>query len=112
MLKTCRCDPGLSKKLMNIKIVFQTARQLVIYEFLNAVVFLLQTPVPNYQVVVLSFVYDIQFPTMDPVKVEQTSLYSLMGHYFCSMSKFAKIQMSSPHTAELIMFAKVFTLIV
>jgi hypothetical protein len=96
---------------MNIKIVFQTARQLVIYEFLNAVVFLLQTPVPNYQDVVLSFVHDIQFPTMDPVKLDENSPYTFMEIYYDTMSKFVELQLSSPQITELIRFAKVYTLL-
>jgi hypothetical protein len=96
---------------MNSKIVFRTALHLEIYEFLSAIVFLLQTPVPNYQDVDLSFVYDIQFPTMDPVKLEQNSPYSFFGQYVCTTSKVVELQMSSPQIAEFIRFAKVYILI-
>ena len=81
MLKPCRCIQRLSNKVMNTKIVCRTALQLEIYEFLNGILLLLQTPVPNYQDVDLSFVYEIRFPTMDPVKVEQSSI-QLYGTIF------------------------------
>jgi hypothetical protein len=96
---------------MNTKVFFRTALQLGIYEFLSVIVFLLQTPVPNYQDVDLSFVYEIQLPTMDPVKPEQNSPYSFTGEYVRTRSKEVELQMSSPQTAEFIRFAKVYTLI-
>ena len=96
---------------MNTKIVSQTTLHLRIYEGLNSIVLLLQTPVPNYQDVDLSFVYEIQFPTMDPLKLEQNSVYKFMEQYFFTMSKVVELQMSSPQIAELIRFAKVYTLI-
>jgi hypothetical protein len=83
--------------------------QLGIYEFLTAVVLLLQTPVPNYQDMDLSFVYEIQFPTRDPVKLEQNSPYSFMEHYFYMMLKVVELQMSSPQIAEFIRFVNVYT---
>jgi len=73
MFKTCRCNPRLSNKVTNTKIALRTTLQLGIYEFLTAKLFLLQAPVSNYQDVDLSFVYEIQFPTMEPVKLEQNS---------------------------------------
>ena len=96
---------------MNTKIVFRTALQLGIYAILTAVLLLLQTPVSNYQDVDLSFVYEIQFPIMDPVKLEQISLYSFMEHYFCTMSKVVELQISSPQIAELIRFVKIYNFI-
>jgi len=96
---------------MNTKIVFWTALQLGIYAFLTPVVLLLQTPVPNYQDVDLSFVYEIQSPIMDPVKLEENSPYSFMENYFCAIPKVVELQISSPQIAELIRFAKVYTLI-
>jgi len=96
---------------MNTKIVFGTALLLGIYKFLTAKLFLLQAPVPNYQDVDLSFVYDIQFPTRDPVKLEQNSPYTFLGQFICTASKVAELQMSSPQIAEFIRFAKVHTLI-
>jgi hypothetical protein len=94
-----------------MKFIFRTALQLGIYTLLTAVVLLLQTSVPNYQDVDLSFVYESQFPTMDPVKLEQSSAYSFMEHYFCTMSKVFELQLSSPQIAELNRFAKICTLI-
>jgi hypothetical protein len=111
MLKSCRCSPWFSNKVINTKIAFRTALQLGAYKFLSAIVFLLQTPVPNYQDVDLSFVYEIQFPTVDPVKLEQNSPYSFFGEYICFASKFVELQMSSPQIAEFIRFAKVYILI-
>jgi len=96
---------------MNTKIVFRTALQLGIYEFITAKLYLLQAPVPNYQDVDLSFAYEIQFLTRDPVKLEQNSPYKFVGQYICSASKVAELQMSSPQIAEFIRFAKVHTLI-
>jgi hypothetical protein len=96
---------------MNTKIVFRTALQLGIFAILTAVLLLLQTPVPNYQDVDLSFVYEIQTPTMDPVKLEQNSLCSFMEQYFCTMSKVVELQISSPQIEELIRFDKIYNFI-
>jgi hypothetical protein len=71
----------------------------------------LQTTVPNYQDVDLSFVYESQFPKMDPVKLEQSSPYSFMEHYFHTMSKVVELQLSSTKIAEFFRFAKVYYLI-
>jgi hypothetical protein len=92
---------------MKMKVVFRTALQLGIYECLSAIVFLLQTPVPNYQDVDLSFVYEIQLPTMDPVKLQQNSPYSFIAEYFRTRLKEVELQMSSPQIAEFMRFAKV-----
>jgi hypothetical protein len=96
---------------MNKKFVFRTALQLEIYEFLTAIIFLLQTPVPNYQDVDLSYVNEIQYPKMDPVKLGKISPYSYFGEYMRFSSKVAELQISSPQIAEFIRFAKVYTLI-
>jgi hypothetical protein len=92
---------------MNTKVVFRTALKTGIYEFLPAIIFLLQTPVPNYQDVDLSFVNEVQFPTMDPAKLEQYSPYGFLEQYICTTSKVAELQMSSPQIAEFIRFAQV-----
>jgi hypothetical protein len=96
---------------MNTKIVFRTALQLGIYEFITAKLYLLQAPVPNYQDVDLSFAYEIQFPTRDPVKLDQNSPYTFVEQYIYTASKVVELQMSSPQIAEFIRFAKVHTLI-
>jgi hypothetical protein len=48
---------------------------------------------------------------MDPVKLEENSPYSFMENYFCAIPKVVELQISSPQIAELIRFAKVYTLI-
>lgn len=91
---------------MNTKIVFLTALHLGISAFLTAIVLLLQTPVPNYQDVDLSFMYEIQFPKMDPVKLEQNSPYEFVEEHFSFMFKVAELQLSSPRIKEFMRFVK------
>lgn len=89
---------------MNTKIVFQTALQLGIYAFLTAVVLLLQTPVPNYQDVDLSFLYETNISTTDFAKEDLTSPYDFVEQHFSFMSKVAELQLSSPRITEIMRF--------
>jgi len=106
MVKNCQCNVRLSKKVMNTKIVFLTALHLGISAFLTAIVLLLQTPVPNYQDVDLSFMYEIQFPKMDPVKLEQNSPYEFVEQHVSFIFKVAELQLSSPRIKEFMRFVK------
>jgi hypothetical protein len=106
MLETCRYNARLSKKVMNTKIFFRTALQLGISAILTAIVLLLQTPVPNYQDVDLSFMYGIKFPKMDPVKLEQNSPYDFLEQHISFMFKVAELQLSSPRIREFMRFVK------
>jgi hypothetical protein len=89
---------------MNTKFVFRTALQLGIYEFLSAVLLLLQTPVPNYQDVDLSFVYEINISAMDYAKVDLTSPYEFLKQHLSFMLKVTEIQLSSPRMKEFLGF--------
>jgi len=90
---------------MNTKIVFRNALQLGTYEFLTAVVLLLQTPVPNYQDVDLSFVYETKISTMNFAKEDLSSPYDYVKKYVSLMSKVAELQLSSPRIREFMRFA-------
>jgi hypothetical protein len=89
---------------MNTKIVFRTALQLGINEFLSAVLLLLQTPVANYQDVDFSFLYEMNIWTMDFVKVDLTSPYDFIKQHFSFMCKVAELQLSSPRIKDIMRF--------
>jgi len=89
---------------MDTKIVFRTALQLEIYEFLSAVLLLLQTPVANYQDVDLSFTYQISVSAKDYLKVDLTSPYDFLKQHFSFLLKVAEIQLSSPRIRDFMRF--------
>ncbi|GFG28375.1 hypothetical protein Cfor_10539, partial [Coptotermes formosanus] len=60
------------------------------------------TPVPNYQDVDLSFLYEIIFPTKDHTKLEQNSPYGSFESIISIMSKAVELQLSSPQIQEFI----------
>jgi hypothetical protein len=100
MLKTCRCNPQTSKKVINTKIFFRTALQLGIYECLSAVLLSLQTPVPNYQDVNLSFLYEMNISATDYAKVGLTSPHDFVKQHCSFMSKVVELELSSPQIRE------------
>ena len=104
MLKTCRCNPRLSNKVMNTKIVFRTALLLGIHAFLTSVVLLLQTPVPNYQDVDLSFLYQMNISTKDLAKEDLSSPYDFVEQFISFTFKVADLQLSSPQIREFMRF--------
>ncbi|GFG36154.1 hypothetical protein Cfor_00736, partial [Coptotermes formosanus] len=60
------------------------------------------TPVPNYQDVNLSFLYEIIFQTKDHTKLEKNSPYGFVEGFVSSMSKVVELQLSSPQIQEFI----------
>jgi hypothetical protein len=89
---------------MNTKIVFRTALQLGIYAFLTSVVLLLQTPVPNYQDVDLSFLYQMNISTKDFAKEDLSSPYDFAEQHISFIFKVADLQLSSPQIREFMRF--------
>ena len=89
---------------MDTKIVFRTALQLEIYEFLSAVLLLLQTPVANYRDVDLSFTYEMNVLAKDYAKVDPTSPYDFLKQHFSNMFKVAELQLSSPRIRDFMRF--------
>jgi hypothetical protein len=59
----------------------------------------------------LSFLYEMDFLTMDHAKMEQNSPYGFMEHFFSAASKVVELQLSSSQIQEFIRFAEVSTLI-
>jgi hypothetical protein len=66
----------------------------------------LQTPVPNYQDVDLSFSYEMNVSTKDRAKENLTSPHDLIEQYISFLFKVAELQLSSPRIREFIRFAK------
>ncbi|GFG35080.1 hypothetical protein Cfor_04774, partial [Coptotermes formosanus] len=60
------------------------------------------TPVPNYQDVDLSFLYEMNFLPMDHTKMEQNSPYGFMEHFFSAASKVVELQLSSSQIQEFV----------
>jgi len=89
---------------MNTKIVFRTALLLGIHAFLTSVVLLLQTPVPNYQDVDLSFLYQMNISTKDLAKEDLSSPYDFVEQFISFTFKVADLQLSSPQIREFMRF--------
>jgi hypothetical protein len=87
--------------------VFRTKLQLA----KCAIIYLFQTPVPNYQDVDLSFSYKMGLSTMDFAKTEKALPYDFVEQFITLMCKVVELQLSSPQIQEFIRSAEVCTLL-